>query len=55
MKNLLVFLKALKTLFRGDIYHVYKARQIAKPKVNEAEKYTFSIGQHNKNGERMNN
>lgn len=35
--------------------HVYKARQIAKSKVNVAEKYIHSIVKHNKNGERMNN
>lgn len=32
-----------------------KQRQIAKPKVNEAEKCIHSVGKHNKNGERMNN
>lgn len=42
-------------MFRGGIHHVYKARQIAKPEVNEAEKYTFSIGKQHENGGRMNN
>lgn len=42
-------------MFRGGIHHVYKASQIAKPKVNEVGKYTFSMGKQNENGGRMNN